>query len=203
MKRLRKKFYERNTIKVARDLLGKFLIRIIARPHRQAKLGGQSKKKIIALITETEAYHGPKDLASHASRGRTKRTEVMFGLAGRAYVYLIYGMYYCFNIVTGKENFPAAVLIRGVEIINNLKPKTYNQLISGPGKVCRELKIDRSLNKENLLKSKKLFVVEDKKLLKKYYPQGFKIKIGKRVGVDYAGEYRNKPWRFILSCRGG
>lgn len=187
MKLLKKEFFTRiNTIKVAQELLGKFLIR---------KIG---KKKIIALITETEAYHGPKDLASHASRGRTLRTEVMFGRGGYVYVYLIYGMYYCFNIVTGKENFPAAVLIRGVEIINNLKPKTHNQLIGGPGKVCRELKIDKNLNKENLLTSKRLFVVEDKKLLKKICSQAFKIKKTPRIGVDYAGIYKNKPWRFIF-----
>ncbi len=185
MNRLTQKFYERNTIKVAQGLLGKFLIR---------QMGQQ---KIIALITETEAYHGPNDLASHASRGRTQRTEVMFGLAGYAYIYLIYGMYYCFNIVTEKKDFPAAVLIRGIKIIKNNKLIKLIE-INGPGKVCRQLKIDKELNKENLLKSKKLFIIEDKKLLKKIYPQSFKIKRGKRIGVDYAGKYRNKPWRFNL-----
>lgn len=202
MKRLTKKFFTRNTIKVARELLGKFLVR------------QDGKRKVIALITETEAYHGPDDLASHASRGRTQRTEVMFGPAGLAYVYLIYGMYYCFNIVTGKKDFPAAVLIRGVFLLNKnrtadgLKPSA-NQIklsanhlaIDGPGKVCRALKIERSLNKENLLKSKKLNVCEDKKLLRKICSRGFTIKKSTRVGVDYAEKYKNKPWRFIFVAK--
>ena len=186
MQRLNKIFFQHHTLKIARELLGNFLIRVI------------NRKKIIALITETEAYHGLNDLASHASRGRTQRTEVMFGPAGYAYVYLIYGMYYCFNIVTGPKNFPAAVLLRGIKIINNQKSITDSLYIKGPGRVCRELKIDKNLNKENLLKSNKLFVVEDKKLLKKIYLQGFIIKKTPRIGVDYAGEYKNKPWRFIF-----
>lgn len=187
MKLLNQKFFEQNTLKVAQQLLGKFLVR---------KVNG---KEIIAMITETEAYHGPKDLASHASRGRTPRTEVMFGPAGYVYVYLIYGMYYCFNIVTGDEGFPAAVLIRGVGIISMRGTITNNLLpITGPGKVCRELRIDKSLNKENLLKSNKLFVFEDKKLLKKNCPQGFKIKKTPRVGVDYAKKYKDKLWRYLV-----
>lgn len=195
MKRLNQKFFQGNTLKVARDLLGKFLIR---------KIGN---KNIIGLITETEAYHGPSDLASHASRGRTPRTEVMFGPAGFAYVYLIYGMYYCLNIVTGPKNFPAAVLIRGIECGRWNNDKRYSTLdiqrskIIGPGKICREFKINKNLNKENLLKSKKLFVIEDKKLLKKLYPLGFKIESDKRIGVDYAGRYKNKPWRFIFIAK--
>lgn len=186
MKKLSKNFLNSNTIKVAQGLLGNFLIRRIG------------KKEIIALISETEAYHGSQDLASHASRGRTQRTEIMFGPAGFAYIYLIYGMYYCFNIVTGKKDFPAAVLIRGVKIINNSETITNNLYINGPGKVCRELKIDKRFNNENLLKSKKLFIAEDNKLLRKIYPQGFKIKKDKRIGIDYAGKYKDKPWRFII-----
>ncbi|MBX4190313.1 DNA-3-methyladenine glycosylase, partial [Candidatus Parcubacteria bacterium] len=118
MKKLDRQFFEQKTLKVARELLGKYLVRRIG------------NKVIAAKITETEAYCGPNDKACHASKGRTSRTEVMFGKAGHAYVYLIYGMYHCLNIVTEKENYPAAVLIRGIGSIN------------GPGKLCRELKID-------------------------------------------------------------
>lgn len=152
---------------VARELLGKYLVRKIGR-------------KIVALkITETEAYHGPKDLASHASKGKTARTAVMFGPAGYSYVYLIYGMYHCFNIVTGKENFPSAVLIRGVEGIN------------GPGKLCRELKIDKKLNNIDLTVSRELWF-ED------HAERPPAVRRAKRVGVDYAGEYKDKLWRFML-----
>ncbi|MBU1131242.1 DNA-3-methyladenine glycosylase [Patescibacteria group bacterium] len=169
---LPKKFFKQKTLKVARQLLGCFLIRQIG------------KKKIIAKIIETEAYCGPKDLANHASKGRTKRTEVMFGPAGHVYVYLIYGMYYCFNVVTEKEGYPAAVLIRGVEI--------NNQEILGPGKVCRELKIDKSLHGVDLIKSNKIWLESYKGIKNR------KIKKMPRVGVDYAGEYKDKLWRFVL-----
>ena len=104
MKRLDGKFFERPTVKVAQELLGKFLVR---------KIG---KKIIRAKITETEAYCGTRDLACHASKGLTERTKVMFGPAGFSYVYMIYGMYHCLNIVTEKEGNPSAVLIRGVEV---------------------------------------------------------------------------------------
>lgn len=184
MTKLKKDFFVNNTLQIAQDLLGKFLVR---------KSGD---KRIVTLISETEAYHGPSDLASHASRGRTPRTEVMFGPAGRAYIYLIYGRYYCFNIVTGKRDFPAAVLIRGIKIIKNNK---IIKEIYGPGKVCMELAIDKKLNKKNLLNSNNLFVTEDKKLLAKLYPKGFKVIKDKRVGVDYAGKYKDKLWRFLLS----
>jgi len=107
--RLPRKFFEQKTLSVAKNLLGCFLIRQIGR------------KRIVARIVETEAYCGPKDLANHASKGKTKRTEVMFNQAGHAYVYLIYGMYYCFNVVTEKMGYPAAVLIRGIEIIDDTK----------------------------------------------------------------------------------
>src|SRR3989344_7227500 len=116
--KLNREFFNRNTVVVARELLGKYLVR---------KIGS---KIVRAKITETEAYCGPRDLACHASRGMTPRTKVMFGPPGRAYIYLIYGMYHCLNIVTEKEGYPAAVLIRGCE------------LADGPGKTCRDLKID-------------------------------------------------------------
>ena len=119
MKRLDRKFFNRNTVLVAKELLGKFLVRRIG------------KKIIKARIIETEAYCGTKDLACHASKGLTERTKVMFGPAGFSYVYMIYGMYHCLNIVTEKEGNPSAVLIRALDCEN----------CDGPGKLCRELKI--------------------------------------------------------------
>jgi DNA-3-methyladenine glycosylase len=168
--KLKKDFYNRSTLVVAKELLGKYLIR---------KIGN---KIIAARITETEAYHGPNDLASHASKGKTPRTSVMFGPAGYSYVYLIYGMYHCFNIVTGKENYPSAVLIRAA---GDMK---------GPGILCRELKIDKTLNNVDLTTSKELWL-EDRGS-----HQG-KIKKTKRVGVDYAKEYKDKLWRFVLESK--
>ncbi|MBU1036828.1 DNA-3-methyladenine glycosylase [Patescibacteria group bacterium] len=169
--RLRRNFFKQKTLTVARDLLGCFLIR---------KLG---QKKVVAQIIETEAYCGPKDLASHAAKGRTKRTEVMFGLAGYAYVYLIYGMYYCFNIVTERENYPAAVLVRAIKI--------DDQTIIGPGKVCQVLKIDKTLNNVDLVKSNKLWLEKNPRFLIK------KVKRFSRVNINYAKEYKDKPWRFV------
>lgn len=198
-KRLTREFFNRPTLKIARELLGKFLIRKIRR------------KIITAMITETEAYCGSNDLASHASRGRTPRTEVMFGPPGYAYVYLVYGMYHCLNVVAEKENYPAAVLIRGVIIVQNLKCKIQNpnpkfknlQLLTpyhklftnlnGPGKLCRYFQIDRRLNKEDLIISKNLWL-EDRGV--KVKPNH--IRSSSRIGVDYAGPYKNKPWRFFL-----
>src|SRR5919201_4003780 len=116
---LPREYFNRSTLQVAKSLLGKYLV-------RETKRGIEAGR-----IVEVEAYCGPKDLACHASKGRTKRTEVMFGVPGVAYVYMIYGMYHCFNIVTEREGYPAAVLIRGVEIEGNGLP-----LISGPGRVC-------------------------------------------------------------------
>jgi DNA-3-methyladenine glycosylase len=177
LKRLKEKFYKQNTFKIAKSLLGKYLIR---------KIG---KKILIGKIVETEAYYGPSDLASHASRGKTERTKIMFGRPGTAYVYLIYGMYYCLNIVTEKKNFPAAVLIRALEPIAGIK-----KLTNGPGKLCQAFKIDKKLNGENLITSKKLFLAQNPKGKIK----NFQIVKAKRIGVDYAGAYKNKPWRFYL-----
>ena len=178
-KKLNQNFFARPTLQVARELLGKFLVR---------KIG---QRQIAAMITETEAYRGPNDLASHASRGRTPRIEVMFGPPGRAYIYLIYGMYHCLNIVTEKEGYPAAVLIRGVSLF----PKTYNltPTLNGPGKLCRFLKIDKMLNGDNLTISPRLWL-EDRG--NKIRPN--QIKRTKRIGVDYAGPYKDKLWRFMI-----
>jgi DNA-3-methyladenine glycosylase len=166
--RLKREFFNRPTLTVARELLGKFLVR---------KMGD---KMVRTRITETEAYCGPKDKACHASKGLTPRTKVMFGPPGHAYVYLIYGMYHCLNIVTEKEGYPAAVLIRGV------------QGMTGPGKLCRKLEIDKRLNAIDMTKSRELWV-EDRS------SAPARIKRTPRIGVDYAGEWKDKPWRFILS----
>lgn len=190
--RLNRKFFGEPTIIVARHLLGKHLVRRIG------------KKIVRARITETEAYCGRRDLACHASKGLTERTKVMFGPPGHAYVYLIYGMYHCLNIVTEKEGYPAAVLIRGCELVNDLPRSELSNLkvvaephskvlLRGPGILCRELMIDKKLNGADLSKSKELWI-EDRgdKAPKR------KIKRGKRINVDYAGKWKDELWRFYL-----
>lgn len=175
MVRLTRKFFEQKTLTVAHQLLGNFLIR---------KIG---TRVIRAKIIETEGYCGSNDLASHASVGRTKRTEVMFGRAGQAYVYLIYGRYYCFNIVTERKNYPAAVLIRGVEIAG--------EKIIGPGKVCQALKIDKRFNNQDLINSRELWLEKNQLKVK---VEKSKVRKLPRVNVDYAKKYKDKPWRFVL-----
>lgn len=176
--RLKRKFFNRNTVVIAKELLGKYLCRRI----NPSTSSGQVARIIRVKITETEAYCGSKDKASHASKGLTPRTKLMFGPPGYAYIYMIYGMYHCLNVVTEKEGYPAAVLIRGIEDIK------------GPGKVCRELKIDKKLNGANLIKSKELWLENSREKLSLS-----KIKKGKRIGIDYAGKYRDKLWRFYYS----
>jgi DNA-3-methyladenine glycosylase len=189
---LKRSFYNRNTLEVAKDLLGCFLIR---------KING---KIIKSMIIETEAYMGADDLASHASRGRTPRTELMFGEAGHAYVYMIYGMYHCLNIVTEKKNFPAAVLIRAVKI-ENIDFKKIN----GPGKLCKVLKIDRKLNGLDIThapeqssvrgrrKKNKLWIESGKKVSQN------KIIKSRRIGIGYAKHCKEYLWRFTLLDHAG
>ena len=136
-------------------------------------------------IVEVEAYVGPQDKACHASKGRTQRTEVLFGPPGVAYVYLIYGMYHCLNVVTEREEFPSAILIRAIEI--------DGELIDGPGRLCRALQIDRRLNRVDLTTGEFLWF-EDRGILVERGDVG----AHPRVGVDYAGEWAKKPWRFRL-----
>lgn len=166
---LKPAFFNRPAPEVARDLLGKYLVRKIGR------------QEIALPITETEAYEGPDDRASHASRGRTPRTEVMFGKPGIWYVYFIYGMYEMLNIVTGPEGHPAAVLIRGVG--------EYN----GPGKLTRALEITRKQNKQGAEQETGLWIEDrgDK------VPES-EIEKTARIGVAYAGpEWANKEYRFV------
>lgn len=173
-KLLPRSFYERPTLTVAKELLGKYLVR-------------QSDRGLLAgRIVEVEAYVGPEDRASHASRGRTKRTEVMFGRAGITYIYLIYGMYHCFNIVTEAEGYPAAVLVRAVELESGA-------LVDGPGRLCRRFDISRTHNRHDLTLGEQLWVEHRGGC---FAPR--MIVRAPRIGVDYAGEWAKKPWRFRL-----
>lgn len=184
MVKLDRSFYDRPTLKVAVDLIGKVLVR---------RLNGRN---LAGKIVETEAYVGPSDLACHASRGKTPRTAVMFGPPGVSYVYMIYGFYFCLNAVTESEGHPAAVLIRALEPLENIRtmrtlrsnPQHDTNIASGPGKLCMALSIDKTLNAVDLA-SRKLWI-EDRNL------EVGAIDAGPRIGVDYAGEYKNKPWRF-------
>jgi len=188
---LKKSFYQRKTLDVAKDLLGYFLVR---------KIG---QKIIRAMITETEAYIGEDDLASHASKGRTPRTEIMYGPAGRAYVYMIYGIYHCLNVVTEKKDFPAAVLIRGLENVSESRANSRewkeikNVKLNGPGKLCKFLKIDRKLNGWDLAKGEKLWIASPR--LVGLGPKKLKIKKSKRIGIDYARHCKHYLWRFHIA----
>lgn len=171
--KLPRSFYARETLLVARELLGMHLV-------RRGPAGRQ-----VGRIVETEAYKGPKDLAAHSSRGRTQRTEVMFGPPGRAYVYFIYGFWNCLNVVTAAEGVPHAVLIRGIEPIEGISATTH-----GPGLLCRALHIDRELNGVDLLGD----------ALSIERPERYRaprIARSARIGVDYAGDWAKKPWRFF------
>ncbi len=175
MRTLPRSFYNRDAESVARELLGKLLIRRIGR------------LKQVGRIVETEAYLGPHDLAAHSARGRTARTEVMFGQPGHAYVYLIYGIHHCLNVVTGPGEHASAVLLRALEPITELASA------SGPGRLCRALAIDRRLNGHDLTKGE-LVVAEP------VAPTPSDEVVARpRVGVDYAGEWASKPLRFYIA----
>jgi DNA-3-methyladenine glycosylase len=178
-------FYQQPTLDVARQLLGKYLVR----RHGDGTTVGR--------IVETEAYVGPDDKACHASRGRTPRTQIMFGNAGYAYVYLIYGFHHMLNIVTEAVDFPAAVLIRAVEPLQGVElmaarrgTKERRNLASGPGKLCQAFAIDRTLNGDDLC-GQVLYVEDAGDPTPKFLTTP-------RIGVDYAGEWTHKPWRFIV-----
>lgn len=167
---LGKKFFSGDTLKVAENLLGKYLARKIA------------NKEIALRINEVEAYDGFDDKASHAHKGKTERNKVMFGEAGNWYVYLVYGVHNMLNIVIGKENYPAAILIRGAGDIN------------GPGKLTKFLKIDKKLNNKNASAETGLWLEDRGERVDKK-----KIKRVSRIGVDYAGPiWAKKDYRFIL-----
>jgi DNA-3-methyladenine glycosylase len=168
MKRLTKDFFRQDAVTLAKKLLGKKLVR--SWPD-----GTQSK----FIITETEAYLGEEDLACHASKGRTPRTEIMYADGGVLYVYIIYGMYWMLNIVSGKTNHPEAVLIRALSAIN------------GPGRVGKALQLDKSFYGECLTNSGRLWL-EDA-------PDITTFTSAPRIGIDYAGDiWKNIPWRFTF-----
>ena len=188
---LTEEFYRQDALTVARELVGKKLVR---------KIGD---KKIVSKIVETEAYMGPEDKASHAyNNKRTKRTETMFAKGGITYIYLIYGMYHCFNVVTASKGKPEAVLIRAVEPLNGfeimrenrqIKSKRREDLTNGPGKLCQALKIDRSLDGIKFTKDK-----DNELYIEDILEKDFEIERGKRINIDYAEEYKDKLWRFYL-----
>ncbi len=182
---LPRSFYDRPTLEVAHDLLGKTLVRMTT-------AGGMALR-----IVETEAYVGEDDKACHASKGMTERNRVMFGEPGHAYVYFIYGMYHCLNLVTERDGFPAAVLIRAgqpvyglPEMASRRKTSKPVEIASGPGKLCMALDIDRNLNGVDLCQKGSLYVEDG------YTPSD--IVSCPRVGVDYAGEHKDLPWRFYI-----
>ncbi|MCS6288297.1 MAG: DNA-3-methyladenine glycosylase [Nitrospira sp.] len=183
MSRLNRKILDRSyfscsTVEVARSLIGKYLVR------------DNGAELMAGRIIEVEAYVGPEDKACHASKGRTARTEVLFGPAGIAYVYLCYGMHEMLNVVTEQDGYPAAVLLRAVEF--------DGMLIDGPGRLTRAFGIDRRLNRWDLTAGDMLWFEDRGDSLSqdalKTYP---------RIGVDYAGEWAKKPWRFRLQGEAG
>jgi DNA-3-methyladenine glycosylase len=183
--KIKRSFYRQATLEVARQLLGKQLVR---RHPRGVTVG---------RIVETEAYVGPEDKACHASRGRTARTQVMFGDAGYAYVYLIYGFHHMLNIVTETVDFPAAVLIRAVEPLQGIDlmarrrgTKKLRELASGPGKLCQAFAIDRALNGNDLC-GQMLYLEDPGDPAPPFVTTP-------RIGIDYAGDWMHKPFRFII-----
>lgn len=172
--RLPRAFYARSSLDLAPDLIGMHLFRQDSGTLR------------IGRIVETEAYMGPDDLAAHSAGGRrTARTEVMFGPPGRAYVYFIYGVWNCLNVVASPIGVPHAVLIRALEPVAHIDAATW-----GPGLLCRALDIDRSLNGTDL-RGKELWIGRPSRRPR------VRLGVGPRIGVDYAGEWAARPWRFF------
>ncbi|MGE5677690.1 MAG: DNA-3-methyladenine glycosylase [Pseudomonadota bacterium] len=195
MEKLDRNFYLLDTLTVARELLGKELVHVV------------DGFTVAGRIVETEAYIGPEDKGSHSFGGRrTERNEVMYRIGGTSYVYLIYGMHHCFNVVTGPEGKPEAVLIRAVEPIigaehmsllrygmelETLSERKKAELCNGPGKLCRAMGIGKKENGADLC-GDSLF------LRTPQTSQAFVIKSSPRINIDYAGEYKDKPWRFFV-----
>jgi DNA-3-methyladenine glycosylase len=182
-KKLNLDFYLQPTLKVAKNLLGKIVVR---------KIG---KNILAGKIVETEAYIGENDPACHAFGGMTPRNKIMYLQGGHAYVYFTYGMHYCFNVVTEREGFPSAVLIRAVEPIEGIElmkkfrqTKDIYNLTNGPAKFCQAFKIDKSLNGASLL-GDEIFIIESNDNL------NFKIGRSSRIGIKSA---LDKKWRFFI-----
>jgi DNA-3-methyladenine glycosylase len=174
MRKLPRAFYDRNTIEVAQDLLGKHLVHVSGGIKRVGK------------IVEVEAYLGPHDLAAHSARGLTERTKVMFGPPGHAYVYMIYGMYYCMNVVTERVGHASAVLLRALEPLRNVNGRTQ-----GPGLLCGAMHIDRRLNAHDLLS-------DDFYIASPLEAAPIAIERRPRVGVDYARHWARRLLRFYI-----
>jgi DNA-3-methyladenine glycosylase len=174
MRKLERDFYARDTAKVARELLGMLLA------HR---IGGIER---IGRIVETEAYLGAHDLAAHSSKGITPRTQVMYGPPGHAYVYLIYGMHNCMNVVTEPEGHGSAVLLRALEPVENVAGNTR-----GPGLLCKAMGIDRTLNGVDLCGDELYIARPVRKPRVTIAPRP-------RIGVDYAGEWAHELLRFYI-----
>lgn len=177
-KKLPRNFYTNPTLKVAKELLGKYIVRKIGR------------KKLVGKIIETEAYIGPQDRASHAFGGKvTLRNRAAYFFGGRVYIYLVYGMHWQLNISSSREGKPECVLIRALEISGESK-----EIASGPGKLCRYLKLDKSFYGEDLTKSKRIWL-EDREEKARIS----RIMATRRIGIDYAGIYwSRRKWRFLL-----
>jgi DNA-3-methyladenine glycosylase len=174
MHKLSRAFYDRDPIAVAHELLGKCLVHASSGVER------------VGRIVEVEAYLGPHDLAAHSSKGLTPRTKTMFGPPGHAYVYLIYGIYHCMNVVTQAEGTASAVLLRALEPLRHTDGRTQ-----GPGLLCRAMHIDKRLNGHDLL-SDDFYIADDG------YPRKFSIAKRPRIGVDYAGHWAKRLLRFYI-----
>lgn len=170
MRKLPRSFYDRETVTVAKELLGKHLVH-----------AGR-----VGRIVEVEAYLGPHDLAAHSAKGLTERTKVMFGPPGHAYVYMIYGMYYCMNVVTEREGHASAVLLRAIEPVKNVEGRTQ-----GPGLLCNAMHIDKGLNDRDLL-SDDFYIAAPSKA------ETFTIVKRPRIGVDYARHWAKRHLRFYI-----
>jgi len=195
LEKLTRDFYEQDTLWVAKQLLGKKLVRVI------------NSEQLICTITDVEAYTGILDRACHSYGGRrTDRTEVLWGEGGHVYVYMIYGMYYMLNVVTEPQNVPCAVLIRGVQPITSLNTisqlrydKIYDllskneikNLSNGPGKVCKALQITKQQNELDLL-GDEIYILDAPTI------DPSNIHVGKRINIDYAGEAKDYLYRFYL-----
>lgn len=188
--RLPSAFYRRDAVTVARALLGQCLVRV---------LGGV---RTSGIIVETEAYLGREDKAAHSYRGRTERNASMWKAGGHAYVYFIYGIHYCVNVVAGEEGDPVAVLLRALEPEEGIEAmrarrasaKRDRDLCSGPGKICQALAIGRALDGTSLVDGTELFI---EKVRSRAYPRSM-IRVTKRIGVEYAQEWAEAALRFHL-----
>jgi DNA-3-methyladenine glycosylase len=203
MARLSRQFYNGDTVEIAQKLLGKYLVRRI-----------RNREYLVGRITETEAYIGRCDKACHAYGGRkTERTATLFSKPGTAYIYLIYGMHHCLNFVTEPEGEAAAVLLRSVEAVHGLKtmqmlrygekemtPYRVKNLLNGPGKVCKAFSLTRSENGFDLIEQDELFLCDSPEDVGLPCPAPKKehVCVGPRIGIDYAEEAREFPWRFWL-----